>query len=428
MTDNDDRSVRLRAVAITFIPLVCMTMILRCYMRGKVIKALGWDDGLMFIALLFYIMHVTCLIGGSFYGLGRKIGLDTDLQRIAVAVKYMWIAQVGYGFATDLCKISVCIFLMRLTVKPLHSRLLWILLIYTVIHGAYVIIADLVRCQPISYNWNQMTLDPRFKGTCMTPKQSKIIAYVATGSLLLIDICLGVVIPVMIVWNLQMPRQNKLAVSSILCLTVCATVAIIVRIPYMDGYAASDALCALSPQRNSRAICPTNPRNQDAAVNMLIWAYIELSLGIIAGNLATLGPLFRTWFGIVTSRGNSASTSTPRPKRSFRRPRGFHDMSFSLSTFDETGGSALRPDKLSIMVTQVKPQHSHTETARDANSSQERLTLDHGRGRGTSAASSGELALGPDPGPGSRMGIYREMEIMQTSDLESAVNIVEERA
>ncbi|KAL4995881.1 hypothetical protein BDV10DRAFT_202695 [Aspergillus recurvatus] len=406
MANYDDRSVRLRAVAITFIPVVCMTIILRCYMRGKIIKALGWDDGLMVIALLFYIVHVTCVIGGSFYGLGRKIGLDTDFQRMAVAAKYMWIAQVSYGFATDLCKISVCVFLMRLTVKPIHTRLLWILLIYTAIHCAYVIIADLVRCQPVSYNWDQMALDPRFKGTCMTSKQSKIIAYVATGSLLLIDICLGIVLPAMIVWKLQMPKQNKVVVLSILCLTVCATVAIIVRIPYMDGYAASDALYA--------------------AVDMLIWAYIELSLGIIAGNLATLGPLFRTWFGIVTSRGNSASTATTRPKRSVRHPLGVQgDTSFPLSTFDETGRSPLRPDKLPIMVTQVRTQHSHSETARDANNSQEQLTLEYGRARGTSAASSGELALGAGPGP--RMGIYREIEMMQMSDVESAVNVAEER-
>ncbi|KAL4757135.1 putative integral membrane protein [Aspergillus foveolatus] len=416
MADHDDRSGQLRAVAITFIPLVCITMALRCYMRAKVIRALGWDDGVMVIALLCYIMHVACVIGGSFYGLGRKLGPDTDFQRIAVAVKYMWIAQLGYGLATDLCKISVCLFLMRLTVKPFHTRLLWILLIYTAVHGAYVILADLVRCWPISYNWNQMTLDPRFEGTCITSKQSKIIAYVATGSLLLIDICLGVILPALIVWKLQMPKQSKLAVLSILCLTVCATVAIVVRIPYMDGYAASDALCA--------SLTPDTP---DAAVDMLIWAYIELSLGIIAGNLATLGPLFRIWFGIVTSRGNSASTSTPKPTRYFRRPGGVHDMSFPLSTFDETSRNTLRPDKLPIMVTQVRTQHSHSATAHDANNSQEQLTLDHGRARGPSAASSRELALGAGPEPESRMEIYRETEVMQTFDVDYAVNVAEER-
>ncbi|KAL4813464.1 hypothetical protein BDW67DRAFT_177905 [Aspergillus spinulosporus] len=426
MASHDDRSGQLRAVAITFIPVVCMTMALRCYMRAKVIRALGWDDGVMAIALLCYIVHVTCIIRGSFYGLGRKLGPDTDFQRIAVAVKYMWIAQVGYGLATDLCKISVCLFLMRLTVKPFHTRLLWILLIYTAVHGAYVILVDLVRCRPISYYWNQMTLDPRFEGTCITSKQSKIIAYVATGSLLLIDICLGVIIPAMIVWRLQMPKQSKLAVLSILCLTVCATVAIVVRIPYMDGYAASDALCGLSPCP-SRPINPPNAGTPDAAVDMLIWAYIELSLGIIAGNLATLGPLFRIWFGIVTSRGNSASTSTPKLTRSFRRPRGVHDMSFPLSTFDDTGRNTLRPDKLSIMVTQVRTQQSHSATARDANNSQEQLTLDHGRARGTSAASSGELALAAGPEPGSRMEIYRDTEVMQTFDVDPMVNVGKER-
>ncbi|RDW70524.1 putative integral membrane protein [Aspergillus mulundensis] len=396
MADNDDRSVQLRVVVITFIPVVLLTLILRAYMRGRVMKALGWDDGLMILAFGFYILHVACVIGGSYYGLGRRIGFGTNFERIAVAVKYMWIAQLGYGVATVICKISVCMFLMRLTVKPSQIRLLWMLLGYTVIQGLYVIIADLVRCQPISYTWNQMTMDPRFTGTCITDTQNKIIAYVATGNLLIIDISLGIILPVMIVWGLQMPKATKIAVLSILCLTVSATVAIIVRIPYMDGYAESDALYA--------------------AVDMLTWAYIELSLGIIAGNLATLGPLFRTWFGLASSRGNSASTTTPKPKRSFRRPRGIHDLSFALSTLDGTVRSAYGPDtlKTATTVSQVDTQ-SHSASSRDANNSREQLTSTHRR---ASAASNEAFILGP--------GIYCEREV-RASDVESAVTVVEER-
>ncbi|KAL4907209.1 hypothetical protein BDW74DRAFT_175990 [Aspergillus multicolor] len=391
--NNDDRSMQLRSVTITFIPVVLMTLILRCYMRGRVIKALGWDDALMILAFGFFILHVTCLIGGSFYGIGRKIGPFSDFQSIAVAVKYLWIAQLGYGFSTVICKISVCVFLMRLTVKPFQIRLLCILLGDTVIQGFYVIIADLVRCQPISNNWNRM-IDPHLKSTCISDTQNKIIAYVATGNLLIIDVSIGIILPVMIVWGLQMPKANKIAVLSILCLTISATVAIIVRIPYMDGYAETDALYA--------------------AVDMLIWAYIELSLGIIAGNLATLGPLFRTWFGLASSRGNSASTTTtPKPKRSFRRPRGIHDLSFAMSTLNETMHSASDADKTTITVTHVDNQ-SHPGSARDANTSQEQLTLAH---RGIPTASNQELTLGP--------GIYREREA-QTSDVESVVHLAGE--
>jgi hypothetical protein len=49
-----DRSVSVRAVAATFGVLAWITVSLRCYVRVRVVKAFGRDDGCMVVALVSY--------------------------------------------------------------------------------------------------------------------------------------------------------------------------------------------------------------------------------------------------------------------------------------------------------------------------------------------------------------------------------------
>lgn len=49
-----DRSLEVRAVAAVFFALASVTTILRCYVRLAVVKAFGWDDGVMVLALVSY--------------------------------------------------------------------------------------------------------------------------------------------------------------------------------------------------------------------------------------------------------------------------------------------------------------------------------------------------------------------------------------
>lgn len=142
-------------------------------------------------------------------------------------------------------------------------------------------------------------------------------------------------------------------------------------------------------------------------VDVTNWSYVEVSLNIFAGSLATLGPLLRVWFRGHHRGGHAPTTDTtpnPRQRQLGGRPHGVLDLSFPLSTLDKSVESSLRPDKLSVTVTQVQTQHR--SEAHDANNSQEELTAQRGS---TSAGSGGELE------------IYRTTEMMQTSDAESDI-------
>lgn len=58
MPEVDDRTADTRAVFIVLIPLVCLSIALRCYVRGWVVKAFGWDDGLMILAFVCTFSHL----------------------------------------------------------------------------------------------------------------------------------------------------------------------------------------------------------------------------------------------------------------------------------------------------------------------------------------------------------------------------------
>lgn len=50
MTDEDQRALAVKTVAAVFMPIACISVMLRCYVRGKVVKGFGWDDGAMVVA------------------------------------------------------------------------------------------------------------------------------------------------------------------------------------------------------------------------------------------------------------------------------------------------------------------------------------------------------------------------------------------
>lgn len=86
-------------------------------------------------------------------------------------------------------------------------------------------------------------------------------------------------------WEVQMNRRHKASLICILGLGVFATAAAVVKLSYIPTYGRSgDWLW------DSR--------------NLTIWTVIESNIGIVAGNLPCLKPIFRTVLGSTYGRGS----------------------------------------------------------------------------------------------------------------------------
>lgn len=52
--DEHQRVLAVKTVAAVFLPIACIAVMLRCYVRGWVVKGFGWDDGSMVLAMVIH--------------------------------------------------------------------------------------------------------------------------------------------------------------------------------------------------------------------------------------------------------------------------------------------------------------------------------------------------------------------------------------
>lgn len=154
--------------------------------------------------------------------------------------------------------------ILRVTVSRVHQ-----LILYTAIGVASIV--DIVlwfmltlQCQPVSYFWQRVRLITdqmaQVHGSCINLNPIIAMAYVYSGTAAACDFTLGL-LPIWIVWRLQMNRRTKAALAGILSIGcmyylrppwlvpfanfVCssASTAVIIRIPYLKDYRDPDFLC-----------------------------------------------------------------------------------------------------------------------------------------------------------------------------------------
>lgn len=148
---------------------------------------------------------------------------------------------------------------------------------------------------------------------------------------------------------------------------VSASIAVIIRLPFLHHYADTNFLCTFLPLHDVNSRDPPNI-SLDSTYQIAIWTIIETGLGITAGSLITLRPLFRWLLDGSMSYGRNGRT----PERSSGQYR--------LSSFKHDGAkhsqdpNLWRPDTDANTKTLVEIASSpRSPTSSDANSSQEAL-------------------------------------------------------
>ncbi|KKK12993.1 hypothetical protein ARAM_000915 [Aspergillus rambellii] len=386
---KDDRSLEVKTVAAVFMSVASVAVILRCYVRGWVVKALGGMTRISIGPQIFYAMFSGCMIGGAIHGTGRKFAVLTAHERVT-AMRYWWLCEIAYCFASFGCKVSVCIFLLRITVKRAHIWILYTVMLLTVLAGLAFMFVLLLQCRPLAYFWTRTAFDPNIKGSCISMDIIVVMTYIYSAFAALCDFTVGI-LPIFIVHKLHMRTKTKLAVIGILSMACIASSAVIIRIPYVRTFKDPDFLYA--------------------TVEIALWSNIETGLGITAGSLATLRPLVRKWLGSAhdpyydTSRFQGPSGSRRHPDTSRDRP-------LPLGSIDHDGvhghgHGRLRPDKLAVTVTTVHTHHDSGDrwtVSGSLNSSEERLTADQQKAPVSSPFAAQMTG-----------GIHRTFELTQTS-------------
>ncbi|KAJ5119147.1 hypothetical protein N7448_010854 [Penicillium atrosanguineum] len=351
MLPLEGRSQTIFIVTTIFLGISFIAVCLRCFVRLRIVKAFGWDDALMVFAMVLNTLFALCGITGALYGIGQKtevlgpepIGRGT----METAMFWWWLGQTTYVWVVAIAKISIAVALLRLTVAKTHTAILWVVIGVTTVIGLVFFFMLTLQCTPVSFFWQRVRVltekNSDITGHCMNLDSIINIAYVYSVTATLCDMTLGL-LPVFLVWNLQMNVRTKAALAGILGMGCVASAAVIVRIPFLHDYKDPDFLYATA--------------------QISIWSNVEASLGIAAGSLVTLRPLFR-WF-----RDSSYGSSARKSKRT--------GGSLPLSSInpgrsaDPSGPQYWRPD-LDPEDTQAVITTIHTSNHGSRTSSQEDL-------------------------------------------------------
>jgi hypothetical protein len=111
-------------------------------------------------------------------------------------------------------KFSIAIFLLRIAVAKVHIYIIWFTVAVVEIYSAFFFFLFVLQCRPSEYFWTRYTGGT---GTCINPDTTVIATYVYSAISCAADWTLGI-IPVFLVWNLQMNPRTKLSVAMILAL------------------------------------------------------------------------------------------------------------------------------------------------------------------------------------------------------------------
>lgn len=134
-------------------------------------------------------------------------------------------------------KISISLFLLRITVAKIHHHILYLLILFSVLTGMVFFFVTLFQCYPVTYFW-----DKNQDGSCIDSKIIAALTYLYSAINVIVDFTFALM-PLHIIHGLQMHRRTKFALIPILGMGCVASLAVVVRFAYINRFEDPDFLC-----------------------------------------------------------------------------------------------------------------------------------------------------------------------------------------
>ncbi|KNG84893.1 integral membrane protein [Aspergillus nomiae NRRL 13137] len=277
-------------VTAVFFGISLVAVCLRCFVRLRIVHAFGWDDALIVTAMVFNVGFATC----TFLSASSGTGKTPEYLATRPDDVLWWLGQIIYIITVTIARLSIAITLLRLTVERIHKWILYGVMALSTAVGIVFLFLSIFQCQPVSYYWNRLWME----GHCLDMNSLLGVVYMYSAVAAACDFTMGL-LPVSLIWRLQMDNRTKLAVAGILGIGCIASAAVIVRIPFLSSAKSPDFL--------------------HATTQISICSNVEACLGITAGSLATVRPIIRMWSRMASSIPSQHSLIASHPIASKRR-------------------------------------------------------------------------------------------------------------
>ncbi|QQK45155.1 integral membrane pth11 [Penicillium digitatum] len=274
----ENQQTQMLSAVITLMIVGTVAVLWRMGIRTKTSPTnFGLDDFLICAALWFAYGTGICVIISIKYKNGWHQQALTDSEFVSLW-KLLFAHVFIYSTTVTLTKSSITLFYRRI------FNLRWSFYFAIVIILAYfvaVVVTFAAACRPTSYFWEQY-LSPTAEGACIDVPQFFLVNGIAA---VVIDIII-LIVPAPVIWKLQMPKSQRVAVTSILLLGGGVCIAGIVRVVFLYKNTHSND--------QSWTIAP-----------VFMWSCVEPFIGIVCACLPTFLPMFRRWWAILGIRKGS---------------------------------------------------------------------------------------------------------------------------
>lgn len=178
---------------------------------------------------VFFVFFCSFALNGVVHGTGQHV-TELPLEEIPLGLKvcdfcrkecstcsdsqmqWWWACEPVYVLSNISLKLSISIFLLRITISRTHRMIIYTVIVTSSVYSAFFFFLFVLQCRPSNYFWTRYTGGT---GSCMDPKITVDATYAYSAVSCLADWTLGIV-PVFIIWNLQMNPRTKLSVALIL--------------------------------------------------------------------------------------------------------------------------------------------------------------------------------------------------------------------
>ncbi|KAK8048152.1 PTH11-typeG-protein-coupled receptor [Apiospora phragmitis] len=275
-----------------FIVACPLLVAIRFWSRMRKGGHIGADDYTVLAALVCALASGGLMIAACIYGYGRHVAILAPDDRMQ-ALKYFWICQITYKSCINLTKASILLLYLRIFGNVMWFR--WFCIVLTTIIAIYCVAsvtATIFQCTPVPRVYDR-TLD----GTCIDNGK---FWFANSGFSIATDLII-LCIPLPMVYFLQLPRAQKVALFVVFTLGVLADLSSVVI-----------TSCLRITTINVQAT--TDDQTYDIASTM--WTVIEMNVAIVCACLPQIRPLIVMVFPRLMPASHSRDRSERPPNSS----------------------------------------------------------------------------------------------------------------
>ncbi|KAI5202313.1 hypothetical protein E4T39_04811 [Aureobasidium subglaciale] len=252
---------------VAILAVAWLSVVLRVYVRSVMMRSFQWDDWTIMLAIAAFTVQCTYIIKAA--QMEMRPQKYNNVEGLSTIVTDIIAFSGSYAITGLFLKISLGFFFLRIIVEPWQRMIIYICMAISTIYGfIYFGIVTFGCGDP------QQFLLRTVQHKCISITDVTIPAsYVHTALNAATDWIMAL-LPIVTIWNLNMPRITKFWAYLLLALGAAGSIVSLIRFGYVEG---------LRPGKNFFK----------QSAKFALYSTIEPGLGITAVCFATLRPLFK---------------------------------------------------------------------------------------------------------------------------------------